>query len=314
MRKYIAAALLVVGWVLLAVVCVAVWLHYYPVRSGFTIRMTSRVPLAVVPAAGALLIFVLLRRWFMLGFAVIATVALVWTQLPLWIGENPPPGERFTVVTANLRLGQADLDTLADLVERSDADLLSMQEVTPEALARIRTSSIARELPHEFAIPVPQSGGTALFSKRPLVDPAPVPNTADRNLSARTDLPGAPGARVLAIHPRAPLGGQIDSWQRDLSTIGAYLRALPDERVVAAGDFNSTWDSPRFRDLLTEGYADSVEQVGGGFLPTFPANRGVHPWITLDHVVTRGFAAASVNTYDIPGSDHRAVVVSLVAS
>ena len=314
MRKLISTSALVAGFIALAVVIVALGLHYYPSTWSTAVRMTSRVPFAVIPAVGAVLVFAVLRRWNWLGIAVLAALALVWSQLPLWIGESPPAGERFTVITANLRLGEADTEALAELVDSSHADLLSLQEVTPEALARIRAGRIVARLPHVYAIPVSQTGGTALLSAQPLVGAAPVPGTADRMLSAVTDLPGAPGTRVLAIHPRAPLGGFVTSWDSDLRALGDYLRSTPQQRVVAAGDFNATWDSSRYRALLTDGFADAAEQIGAGFLPTFPANRSRRPFITLDHVITRGFAAASLSTHDIPGSDHRAVVVTLVAS
>ncbi len=32
--------------------------------------------------------------------AIAAVLALCFTQLPLWVGQSPPAGERFTVLTA----------------------------------------------------------------------------------------------------------------------------------------------------------------------------------------------------------------------
>ncbi len=42
--------------------------------------------------------------------------------------------------------------------------------------------------------------------------------------------------------------------------------------MTVGGDYNSTTDMRQFRDLLTDGYHDAVEQTGSGFAPTFPAD------------------------------------------
>lgn len=81
--------------------------------------------------------------------------------------------------------------------------------------------------------------------------------------------------------------------------------------VIVAGDFNSTPDMRQFRDLLTNGYRDAVEQTGAGFAPTFPSNKWFPPVLVIDHVLTRNAAASSIQTVDIPGSDHRALLATV---
>ncbi|MDL9937336.1 endonuclease/exonuclease/phosphatase family protein [Gordonia sp. ABSL1-1] len=307
--------MLIVGGIALAATGVAVFLHYYPSRGDLTVMLTSAVPFALVVALAAVLIFGALRRWILLAVAVVASVVLGQTQAPLWIAETAPAGPRFTVVSANLLFGRADLTALSTLIADADADLVSLQEVTPEALAAIRASPIGHTLPHIFAIPFALAGGTALLSRRPLTDTFNIPGTVLHNLSARTDLPGAPGTRVLAIHPAAPLNGATRTWMADMDRIADHLRSLPPGRAIAAGDFNSTRDHARFRDLLDLGFADTTDQAGAGFLPTYPTDRsGNRPLVAIDHVIVRGFVATSVRTFHLPSSDHRAVVVSLVAS
>jgi endonuclease/exonuclease/phosphatase (EEP) superfamily protein YafD len=82
--------------------------------------------------------------------------------------------------------------------------------------------------------------------------------------------------------------------------------------VVVAGDFNATVDHAQFRDLLDHGYADAAESSGAGYLPTYPTDRWYGPLIGIDHVLFRGMQADSADTYDLPGSDHRAVLARLV--
>lgn len=68
----------------------------------------------------------------------------------------------------------------------------------------------------------------------------------------------------------------------------------------------------QFRDLLTNGYRDAVQQAGSGFAPTFPAGGPFPPLVTIDHVLTRNATAASLRTVTMPGSDHRAVLASVL--
>ena len=67
-------------------------------------------PLTAAMLALAVVVFVVFRRWLTLPVAIAAVLALCFTQLPLWVGQSPPAGERFTVLTANLLFGGADVD------------------------------------------------------------------------------------------------------------------------------------------------------------------------------------------------------------
>jgi hypothetical protein len=52
----------------------------------------------------------------------------------------------------------------------------------------------------------------------------------------------------------------------------------------------------RFRDLLTNGYRDAVEQTGAGFAPTFPTHSWCPPLIAIDHEMTRAAACSPIRT------------------
>jgi endonuclease/exonuclease/phosphatase (EEP) superfamily protein YafD len=91
----------------------------------------------------------------------------------------------------------------------------------------------------------------------------------------------------------------------------AVLGGLPGRTVLVGGDFNATTDDAQFRGILATGYADAAQQAGAGFTPTWPADRWFPPLIAIDHVLTRGAVARSVDSVRIPGSDHRALVVDV---
>ncbi|WP_040526836.1 endonuclease/exonuclease/phosphatase family protein [Gordonia paraffinivorans] len=316
MKRLLWVSTYIVGLAMTAGVLLAIWLHFYPSRGNVALYLTSGVQFALIPALTAIVIFAGLRRWVMLAVAFLASAALVYTQVPLLVPADAPDGERFRVVSANLLFGGADIDALEQIVASADADLVSLQEVTPQALQRIRNGTIPRQLPHEFAEPAAYATGTALFSKEPLTDTSVVPDTALRNLQARTDLPGAPGTQVFAMHPAAPLWSNKDHWFHDMGVLAGHLAALLQGRVLAIGDFNSTWNHATYRKLLTNGLADGTDLAGAGYLPTYPTDKqiGNHPLVAIDRIIVRGFVTTSMDTHHLPGSDHRALVVSLVAS
>jgi endonuclease/exonuclease/phosphatase (EEP) superfamily protein YafD len=80
--------------------------------------------------------------------------------------------------------------------------------------------------------------------------------------------------------------------------------------VIVGGAYNSTPDMRQFRDLLTHGYHDAVEQTGSGFAPTYPPDTWFPPVITIDHVLTRNAIACWIMTIDVPGSDHRSLLAN----
>ncbi|MDS1115664.1 endonuclease/exonuclease/phosphatase family protein [Gordonia westfalica] len=316
MKRFLWVAAYIAGWAMLAGVLLGVWLHFYPSRGNVALYLTSGVQFALIPGLVAILIFAALRRWFMLVIAIAVSGALAYTQVPLVIPTSAPAGEEFTVVSANLLFGGGDIGALEKIVADADPDMVSLQEVTPEALERLRGSEIARRLPNEFAIPYPQAAGTALFAKRALSDQFNIPDTILHNLQARTDLPGAPGTHVLAIHPAAPLWGKKDGWFHDMDILADHFAKLPEGRVLAIGDFNSTWNHATYRKLLSNGLVDGTDMAGAGFLPTYPTDKriGNRPLVAIDRVILRGFVPTSMDSRHLPGSDHRALVVSLVAS
>ncbi|WP_439029261.1 endonuclease/exonuclease/phosphatase family protein [Gordonia terrae] len=316
MTRFLWAAAYVLGWAMLAGVLLGVWLHYYPSRGDAALYLTSAVQFALIPAVLAIVVFAALRRWFMLAAAIIAAGALTYTQVPLVISADAPAGERFTVVSANLLFGGADIAALEKIVADADPDLVSLQEVTPEALDKVRLSGIGRSLPHEFAIPYTYAAGTAMFSKQPLRDRYNIPGTVLHNLQARTDLPGAADTAVIAAHPAAPLWGDKDGYFADMDTLAAHFEQLPQGRVIAVGDYNSTWNHAKYRNLLTNGLVDGTDVAGAGFLPSYPTDSrlGNRPLVAIDRVILRGFVATTMDTHHLPGSDHRTLVVTLVAS
>lgn len=76
-------------------------------------------------------------------------------------------------------------------------------------------------------------------------------------------------------------------WLTELDTMGRQLHALrADVKVIVGGDFNATYDHFAFRQILTGGFADAVDQAGGGWLPTWREGHWYTRLIGIDHVLT----------------------------
>ena len=136
---------------------------------------------------------------------------------------------------------------------------------------------------------------------------------------ARIEVPGVLfDPLVASVHVMSPVSGDrntVEEWAYGMSGAKAQLdnfaREAGSAAVIIGGDYNSTPDMRQFRDLLTNGYRDAVEQTGSGFAPTFRADIPIPPIITIDHVLTRNAAASSVETIAIKGSDHRGLLATI---
>ncbi|MFW0791752.1 endonuclease/exonuclease/phosphatase family protein [Gordonia sp. CPCC 205333] len=312
MRKVLRLAAIICGWTLVVAMLVAIWLHYYPSRGDLTLYLTSAVPFMLLFGVVAIVLFCSTRVWLALIPTVAVIGGLLWTQLPLWRAQTAPNGPEFTVASANLLFGQADVGDVLEQVRSRRIDLLSVQEMTPAALQRLRSGGIEKDLPYSYVVTGPVAAGTGIFSRHPLSEMRKIDTMVLGNLIARVELPGIGSTWFAAVHPVAPLRGVTPTWNFELGELANVLHALPGPRAIAAGDFNSTWDHVGFRDIVSAGYSDATDQAGAGLLFTYPTDRlGGRPLVAIDHVISRGFVADDIMSFDIEGSDHRGVVATL---
>jgi endonuclease/exonuclease/phosphatase (EEP) superfamily protein YafD len=78
--------------------------------------------------------------------------------------------------------------------------------------------------------------------------------------------------------------------------------------TVVAGDFNATPDSPWLRAALGAELTNASDGAGAGLVRTYPSDL---PLLAIDHVLTRGLVAQSVERVRVAGTDHRGIVASL---
>ena len=302
---------------LLAVAVALPWAAWAVVRTfgledGALVPAVSFTPFVAATAWIPVVVALALRRRAAALVAVAAAAALVLAVAPRVL-DGPEPalanGRALHVLTVNLAYGNADPRTVVALADRYDADLVSLQEMTPGAAAALDRAGFAGRYPHRVLDPRAGAQGSGLLARHPLTDPAWPRGPRMAMPEATLHVPGAAPVRVKAIHPVAPLGDDIAVWR---DAMRGLPRATPDGGLrMLVGDFNATLDHDELRELLASGYVDAADAVGGGLHGTYPARRRVR--IAIDHVlVDRRARVTDARVHHVPGSDHRAVSAALL--
>lgn len=284
-----------------------------PLLTGLLVPVLAFTPYAALVVLGSAVCAALLRRWVACAVAVGLLAAFGVAVLPRAIpdgGAAAAGGPVLRVLTANLRFGRAAPDELVGLVRRLRPDVLSLQELTGQAVAALRASGLEELLPYRVAVPMAGATGSGLYARRPL-RALPMADITQVGLAMPRAVLRISGraVEVTAVHlgrPLSPAG--VAQWQRGFS-----LLPVPDPRgpvKIFAGDFNATLDHAPMRALLAAGYRDAADAAGAGLVPTF--RHAPLPPITIDHVVADARCAVRrVSVHDLAGSDHRAVFAEL---
>lgn len=242
--------------------------------------------------------------------AVVALLLPVAVWLSLFgglLGDRSHPGGDLTVAGHNVSADNPDPAGTARALVASGADLLALEEITPQAGA-----VYGRELATAYPFHVAE-GTVGLWSRLPLSDARPVGVAMDsvRALRATVATDRGPLA-VYVAHLGSvrilPING---FWTADrdagAQALAAAVRAEPAERVVLVGDLNGTLDD-RALDGLTAQTASAQEVAGDGFGFTWPA---AFPVARIDQVLVRGVRPDGAWSLPATGSDHLPVAARI---
>jgi endonuclease/exonuclease/phosphatase (EEP) superfamily protein YafD len=300
----------------LAVVPLALWalVRVFGLERGsFVTTAMFFTPYAAIGALMVVGVAIAWRNWAATAVGAIAAACLMAAVLPRAIGSeaaSPAGRETLSVLSANVYLGDADPEALVALVDRFRPDVLSVQELTPSFVRRLRAAGIEKRLPHAVLMAQPKGRGGGLFARSPL---SPLPYRTHfffRMPRALLRLPDGRRVRLVAVHPQPP-PMSMARWKEALASLPRPGTGSP---WVLVGDFNSTFDQAEFRDLVDSGYRDAGEATGQGLEPTWPGpGEGLWSMITIDHVLADDrLGVAEYGVEDLAGSDHRAVHAELV--
>jgi len=291
--------------------------RYAPLPGHLSVLAVVASPYLLLAAPLALVVLGWGRHRVASALAGLLTVALVVVQLPWYFAETPRPGAiPVRVVTVNMLFGHADPQDVVD-VAREGADILLVQELTPQAVTGLSAAGIDAELPHRALDARPQAAGVGVYSRYPIATSSRVGGYQLALVTARVRVEGAAvEPTVASVHFAAPWPQPIDGWHSDFAafprTLADVAAQSGDGPVIVGGDFNATIDMRPFRDLLTNGYREAAEQSGAGRQFTYPSNRRIPPFMGIDHVLTRNCTAESTQTVEIAGTDHRALLATIM--
>ena len=276
------------------------------------------VPAMLVTVAVATVVAVLMRRRFAgsAGFVCLLAAGAVVAPGYSMPGDARPGGERLTVVTANVYFRGGDVPEAAAAVTSQGADVVALQEVTPDFAAVVARR--AEDAGYRWRVMKPARGSTglAVLSRLPIVGHREL--TLNGQPLLRVDLAVAGTVlRLYDVHVEAPVTPPaVRRWRGQLDALREVLEEPSAGPVVAAGDFNASLDHLPFRRLLGADRQDAAAARRRWWLPTWPARHGLlPPLLQLDHVVvSQGVSTSRVRTARCPGSDHRMLITSLVVA
>lgn len=304
------------GYGLLAAGCGGLLARYLPIPGHPVLYLVVASPLLLWAIPAAFVVLLASRRRVAATGAAVLSVAIVGVQAPWYVPASADSGgTALRIMTINMLFGRAEPGALVRAA-RERADVVMVQELTDDAAAGMAAAGMADDFPYSALDVQPDARGVGIYSRHRMVDSESIDGYNLAMVTARIRVDGVPrDPTLLSVHLAAPWPQPIGDWQRDITRLPGTLTDLAARAdggaVVVGGDFNATVDMRPFRALLSGGYRDAAEQSGAGRQPTFPANRRIPAVLGIDHVVTRAATATSTTTVEVPGTDHRALVVTV---
>lgn len=299
---------------MLSVVMIAVVAGYFD-RLSLSFEMLSHARLhlaalaAAVAAAGAAL-----RRPGLALTALLCAAAGVAGLGPALSGAanhtDQTSGISVTLAAANVFRDNAAQDDAARAIDALDADIVVLVEARPGSLTE---GAVLRRTRPWLAVRAgyPDEPQVAVLSRFPIVEDRSLPRKPylPVRISARMDLGAGVALDVAGLHLGRPLSGHIDEDLALLSGVAANWKPP----MVVAGDFNATpWSGAVAAVARITG-----TEIVGGLRPTW-LFAAAPDWLRriaglpIDHVlVSPEIAVEGAQSFAIPGSDHRGVLVRL---
>jgi hypothetical protein len=188
-----------------AVIPIAAWtvIRLFGLEGGYPlVALMAFTPYAAIAALFATGVAVALRNWAAAVLAAVAMFCLAAVVLPRTIGSSTAEAaghQTLTVLSANVHVGGADPAALVGLVDRFHPDLLSVQELTPSFVTKLRRAGIYRRLSNSFLLARPGAGGAGLYSRLPLARLPHQTHFFFRMPRAAISLPDGRRVRVVVV-------------------------------------------------------------------------------------------------------------------
>lgn len=281
-------------------------------------HLVAFAPVATLVTLPLLIIALFSRRWVLTVLLAGALAGFVYWMVPFFASPtteapaDPADAGTLRVMTVNAFNGQADAESVVDLVESQNVEVLAVQELTSSFEAALVAAGLDDALAYSFTVPADQgAAGSGLWASTELTERDQLRGASFAMPSALVDA-GGTAVRVKVVHPHPPMPDDITQWRAELAEVTeqAHEHAGPQ---ILAGDFNASNDHASFRELLGSRFVDATIEWGAGPVVTWPEGSRVPPLLALDHVVVeQDMSVSDVVTMQVPGTDHRALVATVV--
>ncbi|GHH69666.1 endonuclease/exonuclease/phosphatase family protein [Promicromonospora soli] len=281
-------------------------------------QLVAFTPWATLATLPLLIVALFSRRWVLTLLLAAALAGFVYWTAPFFVppetstAADPADAGTLRVMTVNALYGQADAEIVVDLVESQHVEVLAVQELTPAFEEALADAGLGDLLGHSFTVPAEDSpAGSGLWSSTPLTEEDQLSGTSFAMPSALVAV-GGTSVRVTVVHPHPPMPTEIATWRTDLVELTEQVHSDETPQIMA-GDFNATYDHASFRDLLGSRFSDATREWGAGPAVTWPEGSPVPALFALDHVVVENdMPVSDVVSMQVPGTDHRALVATVV--
>ncbi|MEX2547419.1 MAG: endonuclease/exonuclease/phosphatase family protein [Chloroflexota bacterium] len=257
--KLLRLAALAFSWVALVIGLICVH-AFIPQRSGPIALAEVLEPYIILTA---LLVAPLAFRFRPpAGRAAVVVILMLTTfrYLPAWTSfPGSGPGEDVTAMTWNLLAGPDGGERSLEGILRSDADLIGVQELQPQAAAvLVADGTLSSRLPYRALAPDPSVLGIGLFSRYPIVDYEAW--TDPPMLRAEIAHPVGESFTVLVVHPLPAAFGSVarvpvslDTTRRDAAIARIWSIIEEESRggrsMLVLGDLNTTEREPAYAEF-----------------------------------------------------------------
>jgi endonuclease/exonuclease/phosphatase (EEP) superfamily protein YafD len=234
--------------------------------------------------------------------------------------RDAPAGPHFSLLTYNVDFEMEHPEDTLAVIERSAADIVVLQEVSPPWARKI-LDRLPDAYPYMAIRPYSRTDGLVVLSRFPFESDAYIPSPSHEYPAWLVTVATPLGSvHVLVVHLHPPVGGsegfsltELMRGHTDrLNETTRYLRYMPKSGArIVAGDFNENNAGPSVRLLKTNGYTDALAQYDSWSHTWSPFARMRFVGVRLDHILCSGpLACYDARVLGYGGSDHRAVIAS----
>lgn len=234
-------------------------------------------------------------------------------------------GEGLTVMTFNVLLGGKPAGPALDAMEAAAADVVCLQEMTPQ-LADAFKARLGKRYPHRYFKPGRMTQGVGIASRYPLSDGEVLKLGLNFLPAVAATVRTKSGAvRVACVHLMpafARFRKSVGIWSRYWRNEGIRVNQArlllnhlkPARRpTIILGDMNEMPRAAAMSVLAAAGFTDACHGSRPRCGPTWPGRFIPFPaTFRVDHILGRGVTFADAAVLEAGGSDHYPVVARVI--